>query len=81
MLQVLGGAMRQIVETCRNCESSDLAWEKDSGWLTGTWRYLRCQRCHDLVRMHVPMATLVFYGIALVAALWGWISIGLPKAR
>jgi hypothetical protein len=67
--------MVQVVERCRSCDSDELRWVSDPGWLTHGWRYLRCQRCQDCVRTHVPASTWIMYLIALAAALAGWWSV------
>ena len=56
--------MSQIVETCRSCGSRELDWRRDAGWLTRSWRWLRCRNCGDSVRLSVPPWTLALYGIA-----------------
>jgi len=64
--------MGHTVETCRSCGSQQLQWEKDNGWLTGSVRYLRCQRCLDCVRVSGPPLLWIFLTLAAAAAVWGW---------
>lgn len=62
--------MAQVIETCRSCGSRELRWERDNGWITGAWRYLRCQRCGDAVRTAAPVALWALYAIAAGAVIW-----------
>jgi len=65
----------QIIERCKSCGSHELRWCNDSGWITRPWRYLECEKCGDTIRTSVPGWTWVMYGIALLAAVWGWIVV------
>jgi len=67
--------MANVIETCRECGSRDLAWERDAGWVTGSWRCLRCMSCGASVRATFPLWTLVLYFIAAVTAIWGWVTL------
>ena len=66
---------RQVIEHCRSCGSHELEWQRDFGWLTGAWRYLRCKQCGDFIRLHVPGWTLLLYVCAAIAAAasWWWV--------
>lgn len=66
---------RQIIETCRSCGSHELEWQPDNGWITRPVRYLRCKSCSDCVRTDMPGWAWALYAIALVAAVWGFVSI------
>lgn len=59
-------------EACPSCGSGRLLWEQDNGWITRPIRYLRCQSCGECARTQVPGWVWLMYGIALVAAVWGW---------
>lgn len=65
----------QVAEQCRSCGSRHLAWERDNGWLTGSIRYLRCQRCSDCIRTNISGSTWIMFLIALTAAVAGWWSV------
>lgn len=68
--------MPNTIDTCRNCGSRNLEWQKDNGWVTGAWWYLRCKMCGDSVRMRVPWWWwLSFFAIATAAAVWGWMRV------
>ena len=61
--------------TCRDCGGSDLHWKRDHGWVTGSWRWLRCRRCGNAVHLSVPTWTIALYLIAAAAAVWGILSV------
>lgn len=67
--------MANIIETCRNCGSRHLEWQRDNGWVTGSWRWLRCKNCGDGLQLEVPAWTWALYAIAAAAAIWGWLVI------
>ena len=65
----------QIIETCRSCQSRNLRWESDNGWLTHGTKHLRCQSCGDTITSKVALWTWAMLAIALAAAVWGWIIV------
>lgn len=67
--------MPQVIEACRSCGSRDLEWQVDRGWVTGSWRWLRCKDCGDTARLIVPAWTWALYAIAAAAAIWGWVVV------
>ena len=67
--------MTEVIETCRSCGSRELLWERDNGWITGPWRYLRCQRCGDAVRTVAPFGLWALYAVAAGAVIWAWLIV------
>jgi hypothetical protein len=65
----------QIIESCRSCGSRQLEWQPDNGWITRPIRYLRCASCGDCIRTQLPAWGWILYAIALVAAVWAFVSI------
>jgi len=67
--------MGQIHEQCANCKSYDLVLQRDAGWVTGSWRHLRCKSCGNNVRLIVPGWTIALYVVAAVAVIWTVFSV------
>jgi hypothetical protein len=70
---VAGEPLSQIIEQCPSCESRDLKWEQDNGWITRPVRYLRCQTCSDCVRISASGRIWIAIVIVSSAALLGWL--------
>lgn len=66
---------QQIIETCSGCGSRDVVVELDNGWVTRSWRMIRCRACGQQVLHYIPWWTLLLYAVAAGAAIWGWIVV------
>jgi hypothetical protein len=67
--------MPNMIETCAGCGSRDIILQRDTGWITGSWKMLRCRACGRKIFHSVPGWTLALYGIALLAAGWTLLSV------